>query len=726
MSASPLRRREWLLAAVFLALWVLPPFWQIVTLQTVNVQDDIYTSDLLNDRLPSRVFLGESLRRGEAPFWSPGIYTGFPGLAEIEMAVLYPSNLLLFGALSPYAAIAWAQVLPLWIAGLGVFLLASEYGLPVASRLLAAGALSLSGFFVVHLRQLNLVDAAAWAPLLLLCVERLVHGGGGRAGIALAILWSIQLLAGHPQVSYFTGLVLCATLVVRWWQTRAVALSAAAGWFVFAIAVGTLVAGAQIVPSAELSRLTYREGGLSFEQSAAYAASQRSLLLFFFPYAYGDPGRDDFRLPGLFWEQYGYLGLVPALLAIAAVVVERRDPRVRFLAAMVAVSCLLVLGPNTPLYRIVFHAVPGMSYFRFPTRFLLFAELGIALLAGFGLRAAMRGLGERGGRVFAALAIAVTAGDLWAHQMRQVPQARFEEWTSPIGTERILAAERAKSDEAWRCYTLDSAQIHVDTFHKGRGWADGVAPYVWLRALLQPSSNLLFGLETPDGYANLVPRHYEAVWGSEKKPGVGIPSGTMDGESWRLRPELLTALRLFNVRYVLAVQPLAPDRLRLVARSPEGVGIHEVEDFLPRAFVVGEARIAGSDDEVLEAWKRPDFDPSRTAFVDDPSVRLPSEARSSRSVRIVARENERMVVEARLEAPGLLVVSEGYYPGWRATVDGEAAPIVRTNVMMRGVVLPAGRHEVRFEFRSGAIRAGFALSVLGLVVLALAARRVRS
>src|SRR5439155_340529 len=270
-----------------LALWVLPPFWGIATLRTVNIQDDIFASDLWNDRLPTRAFRGASLRRGETPGWMPGIYTGFPSIAQVEVGALYPSNLLLFGLLEPYTAFAWAQILPLLIAGIGTFLLAGELGLPIESRLLAAGVFSLSGFLVAHLRQLNMVDAAAWIPLLVLAVERIAVGRSGYAPLCLAVVWALQLLAGHPQISYFTAV----------------------------------------------------------------------------------------------------------LLAVVALVAARRNRHARLFAAFAVLSYLLVLGENTPVFGWVFAGVPGMRYFRFPTRFLVFVELGIALLAGFGLAAFLEKLG---------------------------------------------------------------------------------------------------------------------------------------------------------------------------------------------------------------------------------------------------------------------------------------------------------------------------------------------
>jgi uncharacterized membrane protein YfhO len=100
-----------------------------------------------------------------------------------------------------------------------------------------------------------------------------------------------------------------------------------------------------------------------------------------------------------------------------------------------------------------------------------------------------------------------------------------------------------------------------------------------------------------------------------------------------------------------------------------------------------------------------------------PGVTLSPDARSTTNVRVLEHRNLRVVVEASLERPGLLVLSEGYYPGWTAKVDGERAAILRANFMMRSVLLAAGKHEVVFEFRPRSILAGFALSLVGIVGL---------
>ena len=286
---------------------------------------------------------------------------------------------------------------------------------------------------------------------------------------------------------------------------------------------------------------------------------------------------------------------------------------------------------------------------------------------------------------------------------------------APIDTLRILSELSPPGGDPWRCHTLDATLVHAETFHAARGWSGDLEPYVRLRALLQPSFNLLFGVETPDGYSNLVPRIYETVWGSEKLPGV---RSTRHLETGDLDPGFAKMLRLFNVRWVMSVIPLRSEMLRNGLRSTEGVEVYEVADPLPRAFVVGDVVQAANDEEAIRLLADAEFDVTKRAVVQGSPIALPADAAPSREVRVTERTNGRVVLRAKLTHPGLLVMSEGYYPGWRVAVDGVEAPLIRANVMMRGVVLLAGEHEIEFHFRSRPIEVGAAISAatLGLLV----------
>jgi hypothetical protein len=148
------------------------------------------------------------------------------------------------------------------------------------------------------------------------------------------------------------------------------------------------------------------------------------------------------------------------------------------------------------------------------------------------------------------------------------------------------------------------------------------------------------------------------------------------------------------------------------------VRLYDNPDVLPRAFVVGSYRIARDEKESLALLAGGDFRPSREAILfENPGI-VPHDSLRA-SVAIVASQANEMTLESRSSDPGLLVLSDTYYPGWEAEVDGRGAHVLRANHTMRAVAVPAGTHTVRFVFRPQSVRAGFFLSLAGIASLIL-------
>jgi hypothetical protein len=160
--------------------------------------------------------------------------------------------------------------------------------------------------------------------------------------------------------------------------------------------------------------------------------------------------------------------------------------------------------------------------------------------------------------------------------------------------------------------------------------------------------------------------------------------------------------------------------LELVHPGPDA-RLYELEGAAPRATVVGAQRVAGSPDEALDAVTDPGFDPTRLVVTEE---RLPglaeSEGAPAGSARIVRTEADRLEVVADAERDGLLVVSDAWFPGWTATVDGRPADVERVNYVFRGVRVRAGTHVVEFAYRPLSWRVGWIVSLLALLGIAAA------
>jgi hypothetical protein len=138
---------------------------------------------------------------------------------------------------------------------------------------------------------------------------------------------------------------------------------------------------------------------------------------------------------------------------------------------------------------------------------------------------------------------------------------------------------------------------------------------------------------------------------------------------------------------------------------------------LPRAFLVAGQTVVGSAEQAREQVADPDFPVEGTAVVERPIEGLGSASGSPGEARITTYEDERVVVEADARQPALLVLTDTWFPGWKARVDGREVDVERVDYLIRGVPVPAGSHNVEFSYEPASWRAGWIVSLLALLAI---------
>jgi uncharacterized membrane protein YfhO len=124
--------------------------------------------------------------------------------------------------------------------------------------------------------------------------------------------------------------------------------------------------------------------------------------------------------------------------------------------------------------------------------------------------------------------------------------------------------------------------------------------------------------------------------------------------------------------------------------------------------------VLAEDQQVLDLLRDPEFDPSQTVILDH-GEELAAVARESRA-NVISYDPERVQVQVTLDHPGYLVLTDTYYPGWKVTVDGEPAPILRADLYFRAVPLPDGEHKVNFHYQPSSVQLGCSLSLAAWVL----------
>jgi hypothetical protein len=151
------------------------------------------------------------------------------------------------------------------------------------------------------------------------------------------------------------------------------------------------------------------------------------------------------------------------------------------------------------------------------------------------------------------------------------------------------------------------------------------------------------------------------------------------------------------------------------------VKIYENLAVQPRAFVVHAAEVVQSDEQAIALLQDPTFDPAQTLVRlaqanEQPGPISLGQASPADQVTITSYQLERVELMAKLNSPGWLVLTDTIYPGWQATLDGQPTAITPVNLMFRAVTVPAGEHNVVFEYRPRSVQLGAWVS--GLTALA--------
>ncbi len=180
------------------------------------------------------------------------------------------------------------------------------------------------------------------------------------------------------------------------------------------------------------------------------------------------------------------------------------------------------------------------------------------------------------------------------------------------------------------------------------------------------------------------------------------------------------AATLFDARTGMFQALLPSDRGRFRLVHSGDVKVYENLDLRPRAWLASAATPVADADAALALLHAGSVDPLAAPLVEG-ATRLPTAAgepdgQDPGSATIHSYAPEQVVIATESAAPALLVLSDANYPGWRATIDGAPAPILPTNILFRGVEVPAGTHTVTFTFAPDSWRNGLIVGSVGLLL----------
>ena len=728
------QRRARLSEALIVASLVLLPllFWWRLWAPDPADRAIIPEGDFTSQYYPLRLFAAQELAAGRLPTWNPYINAGQPGLADIQTGFYYPPNLGVNLALAwlgqPFTlGVLSAQVvLHFSLASLFTYLLVRHLARRAGARLLAArfaGAIAALSFTYggyltsFPVQQPTILETAVWLPLVLLFMDRGFHqprplSQAILAGLALAC----ALLAGHPQTAMYVVYAATAYGLFLTWAThkrgeRAPQLVGRLAYLVLLpLVVGVAVAAIQLVPTLGfISRST--RAGLDYDAvSWGFPLIEITHLLY----------------PGYFGGSPQYLGILTPILVAAALFVKRARREVVFWLILGALAFVLAFGGHTFLYSLLYRLAPGFGAVRNQERVIYLFGFAASVLAGYGaltlvqplprqVRKGYRRFGCGLAWLFGAF-VALTA--LWYFGYLQGQQQ---------GVEINLFAGVLRH-HALLLVILGGAVILFGlrlTGRARRGWLVGLALGLVILNLFTvnwrynaaepvaggpyPETGLVQFLQTQPGSqritsAGLLPGGSSAGIVYELEDTTGNTPLRLDAfEQFEQQVGSWRQWQLLNVQTVLDRRDLDGPGLERVFEEGD-VKAYRVGDPLPRAWVVHSATVA-DDTLAFDLLNAEDFDPRATAVLspEAPALTLPGSPARGAAATVMDSAPGHLVLELTAADDGLLVISQPFYPGWQAWIDGQSVSIARVDYLLQGIPVGAGAHRVEVRYRPSPI-----------------------
>lgn len=698
------------------------------------------TPDVISQIFPWKSLVIESWKQGIVPLWNPYSFSGTPLLANYQSAALSPFNLIYL--ILPFIT-AWSlQVLlaPL-LSGLFTFLFLRTVKVSTAGSVVSAIAFMFCGFITTWMDYGTLPYAILFLPLALYAVEQLANTKKWYFLVLLTLTVPLSFFSGHFQISLYFLIFIFAYIVFKYFQTKNLYSLI---FNLSSLILGLMLSAPQLLPSFELYSNAVRSSLFLKIEDIPWGY----LATFVAPDYLGNPvTRNDWF--GHYAEWNAYIGLVPLMLAFYSL--GKKSLAVLFFL-FAGLSAILFSFQSPIVDLLIALKIPVLSTSAVGRIIVLFS-FSFAVLAGFGFDAFVEDVKKGSYRMIAILfasffVIFAILGTVAFSQLL-IPQDKAQVALSNLKLPAVIlfvffvASLITSFFKGARAVIVISVIVlsltSFDMVRFANKWmpfqsASLVYPAVPVSKFLNkiPSENRVFGnfgaesyithrISGVDGYDPLFISRYgellnsaqDGLFHTPDRLGVSLPKR---GE---MTPKLVN---LLGVKYFVnkiadgrqswafPIWQYPIDQFKIVFQD-EAYQVFENQKVLPRVFLVSDYKIQTNKRKILKDLYSEGFDPKKGVILEESPGLSTSEVGRA---RIISYQPNKVRIEAESSTSALLVLTDPYYPGWKATVNGNPTKIYRADYALRAVKIPKGKNSLIFSYEPESFRNGVYLAVLGV------------
>ncbi|MEX2007769.1 MAG: YfhO family protein [Candidatus Levyibacteriota bacterium] len=705
--------------------------------------------DVITQIYPWRHLAIEIWKSGQVPLWNPYSFAGTPLLANYQSAVLSPLNLLFF--IFPFVD-GWSILILLQplLAGLSMYVFVRALKRSEIASLISSISFMFCGFMTSWMGYGTLGYAILPLPLTLFAVEKYFNTKKIRFLTLLSFTILLSFFSGHFQISIYFLLFAIVYILYKLIVTKDSSSFLKTSLFV---GFGLLLVMPQLLPSTEFYLQSFRSS--NFQKAEVIPLSYLPTL--FAPDFFGNPvTRNDWF--GHYAEWNGFIGVIPLILALYAITVKKKKEMLFFL---VAGTAALLFALDTKLADLlVWVKVPVISTSA-ASRIVVVYSFMFAVLSAFGFDGLIRDLKDKKIKKIAIFfsILAALIALMWAavylefhipalkaviaKNNLKLPTLVF---FSGVG---IVLLSALNKKFIYACGLLLLVLVSLDMLRFVSKWQEFspknlvFADLPVASAFSQISSpnrimsnfggeaSIYFRLPSLEGYDALYIKRYGEF-------AASIADGKLRQSSRSVvmfpkdSPNTSAMMDLLGTKYVVHKNSddgagwtfpvwTYPGGQFAQIYQERAYKIYENRDVSPRAFLVGDYVVEEDPQKIITHLVSENIDLRKQIILEE----NPEILKSLESVGLAEikkyKPNE-IDIEVSSARPGLLFLSDNYYRGWKAEIDGKNVPILRANYTFRAVPVTSGKHLVKFRYQPQSFTIGLWLALggaLGIVVISL-------
>lgn len=699
-------------------------------------------TDPILQTYPWRNQVIRNLKEGNLPLWNPYNFSGQPLLANIQSSPLQILNILFF--ILPFN-LAWALqiILPPILVSAFMYFFLRSINLTKTASAFGAFLLPFTGYFLTWMTWGNMVATAMWLPLILLCLTKIFK--------RFSILWFVLLIfasfqtivSGFWQTAFYVYLLTFIYLIYQFYLSRDIKKTLTS---IFALTLGAIIAAPQILPSLEFISHSAREidQGYFLGRPDWFLPSQNIIQLII-PDYFGNPATYNYWGIWNYLEFVSFIGIIAFFFAIVFFLSGKKESKLLFALVLI----IFILATENPISKILLTgSIPLISTMR-PSRIVILLGLFLTIAASFGFQEFMSTKSKKVlimpfAVVFTALASIFLYTFFFSENFPTVENVSAANialrnliFPSLIlsGLFLLLLGKILNLPKiililfvftvtifemfrfAYKFTPFTNASLIFPKTQTTEFLKNQEKPFRILsvdRRVFNSATPSVYKIESIHGYDPLFLKDYAKLvssWENNESTEPGSFNRIVTPTSFES-----PITDFLNVKYIVSLDEINESSLIKVFEEGQ-TKVYENREALSRAFFVDEVVKVENRDHEIEMLLNKNFDLKKKAVSSTFSF---AKRENTTSVDFNKYSDQSMTLGVSIEKSAPLIVSNVFYPGWNAYVDGDKVEIKRVNYMFQSVLVQEGNHKVEFKYQPQSFYKGLRLSVLGIILAGLA------